>query len=243
MPRHSDRDNPAAALPQPANPLEFYETPPAFSRWLFEVVPITGNILSPCAGNNAIQRAVTPQIRPSTHWTWTSNDLDPRWAGLHAYQEDATTLAFWNHFHTAGGEGSRGHARPIDYVVDNPAFSIWEQVAEHALASARQGVALHLRASVHEVLKTGTRRTWMAQHPPSAILWLPRYAFQRSKKTGKWSTDSVCTCWCVWLREQTRSLFPEQRIYYAPERTLVELQAETKAFRAEMDLLMAGFAR
>jgi hypothetical protein len=94
---------------------------------------------------------------------------------------------------------------------------------------------MHLRASIHEVLKTGVRRTWMAEHQPAGILWLPRFAYQRSKTTGKWTTDSVCACWVVWLKDPNTPQF----IRYAPERVIDELDAETPAYRSRMDRLMA----
>lgn len=233
-----------AILPQPPNPLEFYETPGAFTRWLFSILPIRGTILSPCAGSGAIQRHGVPQSGPfqgrsvSGPWTWITNDFDPRWPAT--YHEDAADPRFWFHFQTSTGIASRANATPIDWVVENPPFAPAIAIIDQALGTARVGVAMHLRASIHEVLKTGLRRTFMAEHPPTAILWLPRFAFQRSPTTGKWTTDSVCTCWCIWMRATT--LLPVgQTIQYAPERVLDELQAETKDYRAEMDRLMEGF--
>src|SRR6185369_10559655 len=36
---------------------EFYETPHAFSHWLFEEVPMAGRLFEPCAGSGAIVEA------------------------------------------------------------------------------------------------------------------------------------------------------------------------------------------
>jgi hypothetical protein len=95
---------------------------------------------------------------------------------------------------------------------------------------------MHLRASIHEVLKRGPQRTWMAEHRPTGLLWLPRFGYQRSRTTGKWATDSVCACWCVWLKDPAAPQF----IHYAPEWVLDALKRETPAYRARMDELM-GF--
>jgi hypothetical protein len=123
---------------------------------------------------------------------------------------------------------------PVDWAVSNPPFEPAVDIIENMLAISRVGVAMHLRASIHEVLKTGVRRTWLSNRPPNGILWLPRFAFQRSPTTGDWATDSVCSCWVIWDHSG------EQFIKYADERVLDELDAETKSYRDNMDALMAG---
>ena len=117
--------------------------------------------------------------------------------------------------------------------MSNPPFTPAIEIITEALKASKIGVAMHLRASIHEVLKTGVRRTWMAQHPPTGILWLPRFAYQRSRAKGIWSTDSVCACWCVWMADTAA----EQFIRYAPEKVLDELDAETVPYRERMDAL------
>jgi hypothetical protein len=211
---------------------EFYETPDVYTRWLFSYMahrgtPIVGRLFEPCVGNRAIIRAAA--LRPLEFGVtneWVTNDLDPRWpADMHA---DATDESIW-----------RGLA--IDWTVSNPAFTPALAIIDHALKTSRVGVAMHLRLSIHEVLKKkdGPRRTWMHDHPPTGILFLPRFAYQRSKKTGKWSQDTVSACWCVWLTPDARGR-ARQFIDYAPESVVDELIAETKAYRQRMDLLMAA---
>ncbi len=78
----------------------------------------------------------------------------------------------------------------------------------------------------------------MREHTPTGILWLPRFAYQRSKTTGKWTTDSVCACWVIWLKDPNAPQF----IRYAPESVIDELDAETPAYRARMDRLMLNYA-
>ena len=198
---------------------EFYETPAAFTRYLLSEVAISGQCFEPCVGSGAIIDAslACPGLRQ-----WATNDLDQRWP---ADGHD-------NAAHTDCWEG-----RAIDWTVSNPPFTPAIDILSLALKHSRVGVAMHLRASIHEVLKTGIRRTWMAKHTPTGILWLPRFAYQRSKTTGKWTTDSVCACWVIWMKASAG-----QVIRYAPERVIDELDAETTRSRRRMDALMAGRA-
>ena len=198
--------------------LEFYETPAAFTKYLFSEVPIRGRAFECCVGDGAILRAAPADT------LWFTNDLDARWpADVH---KDARDLTLWK-------------AHEFDWTVSNPAFTPAIEIITRALEHSRIGVAMHLRASIHEVLKTGIRRTWMARNTPTGILWLPRFAYQRSKTTGKWTTDSVCACWVIWLADKTAPQF----IRYAPEWVIDQLDAETPEYRRRMDALMAGGPR
>ena len=194
--------------------LEYYPTPDGFSHYLaWEMdqhdVIVTGDAYEPMVGDGAIVRAF-PELQ------WRTNDLDPRWpATTHL---DATRLEAWE---------------PCDWVITNPANTCAFAAVDLALRFARVGVIMHLRASVHEVLRTGSRRTWFRDHRPTGILWLPRFAYQRSKSTGKWTTDSVCACWVIWLNN-----YPGQFIDYAPEWVIDELDAETPNYRRRMDAAM-----
>jgi hypothetical protein len=215
-----------------ATDFEFYETPEPFTRWLFVEMahrgtPITGTVFEPCVGDGAIIKAAA--LRPQEFGVlnhWVTNDLDPRWAA--DYHEDAASSTLWKHqgFEAIGG---------IDWTVSNPPFTPAIPIITRALHFSRVGVAMHLRASIHEVLKTGIRRTWMREHTPTGTLWLPRFAYQRSKTTGKWTTDSVCACWVIWLKDPHAKQF----IAYAPPSVIDELDAFTPAYRERMDRLMA----
>jgi hypothetical protein len=155
---------------------EFYPTPDPFTHWLFDEVPIRGRVLEPCVGDGAIVRAAganQPGFEPCREWF--TNDLDPRWSS--DSQLNAATPAL-RHALAALGQ-------PIDWSVSNPPFTPAVEIIEEQLNIARVGVAMHLRASIHEVLKTGVRRTWLSQRPPTGILWLPRFAYQRSKTKGE----------------------------------------------------------
>lgn len=199
--------------------LEFYETPGAFTRYLFREVVIRGTVFEPCVGAGAILRAAAPL---ATVGRWITCDLDQRWPA--DYTDDAAGPSLW--FHVGG----------VDWTVTNPPFTSAIDIVTQATNFSRVGVAMHLRASIHEVLKTGVRRTWMAEHTPSGILWLPRFAYQRSKKTGKWTTDSVGACWVIWLKDPAARQF----IRYAPGWVIDQLAAETPAYRQRMDALMCG---
>lgn len=194
---------------------EFYETAEPFTRWLFSYANahlggIRGRIFEPCVGNRAI-------VRASNHSFWFTNDLDPRWpADVH---KSATDVTLWK-------------AHQADWTVTNPPFSLAVPILTRALAFSVVGVAMYLRVSIHEPLKTDERRSFFAEHRPSAILFLPRFAHQRSKTKGIWSTDSMTSCWVLWMRGETR-----QVIDYAPESVIDELAAFTPGYRERMDAL------
>ncbi len=207
------------------NNLEFYETPSAFTRWLFRRLLISGRVLEACVGDEAIIKAAN-ELPGHSARRWVTNDLDPRWAA--DYHLDAARGELYTRLERDGG---------FDWSVGNPPFTPAVDIITRNLEYARVGVAMHLRASIHEVLKTGVRRTWMREHLPTGILWLPRFAYQRSKTTGEWTTDSVCACWVIWLKDKT-----PQFIDYAPPSVLDELNAETPAYRARMDRLMRSAA-
>lgn len=213
---------------------EFYETPQAFTRQLLRCphLPfLTGRglcapdphpavMFEPCVGSGAIIHAAK-DARPDL--TWITNDLDGRWDAdfaLDAAQPEVWSLA-------SGFPG-------VGWVITNPPFSQSLEILDHALRVAKRGVAMHLRASVHEVLKTGPRRHWMREHPPTGVIYLPRFAYQRSRTTGRWTTDTVGACWVTWVRGATG-----QFIDYADEQCLEELASETPRYRTRMDELMA----
>lgn len=211
---------------------EFYETPWPFTRWLLdELAPMVGVhaplIVEPCVGRGAIVGEIAQSRFLSREGArLVTNDLDPYWSA--DYHQDAADPALWAAIAAAAG-------RPVDLTISNTPFGPWQAIAETALAHTRACVALHLRGTVHEVMKTGAGRTWMATHPPTGILWLPRFAYQRSKTSGKWSQDSVAACWVIWLRGWPWGQF----IRYAPEWVLDALEAETVPYRRRMDAVMA----
>ena len=204
------------------NPFSFYETPEPFTKWLFQRIDIRGALCEPCVGSGAILRGsgITQRTKASSYW-WKTNDIDQYWSATSHINATGPRL-----YHLLGKD-------MIDWHVTNPPFELWQEIAAQCLDHAVRGVAMYLRISAHEVLKGGPRRSWLREHPPSHVLFLPRFAHQRSPKTGKWATDSMSCCWTVWEKNAE-----QQVIDYAPEWVLTELDAGTDAYRARMDALM-----
>lgn len=221
------------------NPLEFYETPRAFTQFLLidmasRGMPIHGSLFEPCVGDGAIVKAAKAINNglPATYENlWTTNDLDKRWAA--DFHEDMTSAHAWETIDVI--------ADSTDWTISNTPFTPALDIIEHAIEHSRVGVAMHLRASIHEVLKTGKRRTWMNRHLPTGCLWLPRFAYQRSPTTGKWTTDSVCACWLIWIKPNMRKHRNDWQFFgYAPEAVINQLNEDTPEYRERMDALM-GF--
>ena len=204
---------------------EFYETPETYTRYLFRDMaerghPMSGTLFEPCSGSGAIVRASAENPAPMR---WLQNDLDTRWlADTHI---DATSPSCWS---TIWSDFTT-----IDWTVTNPPFEPAIEILDHAIHNSRVGVAMHLRMSIHEPLKTGIRRTFFREHRPTGILYLPRFAYQRSPTKGTWTSDSMSACWVIWIKDATH-----QFIDYAPESVLEALDAETPIYRARMDTLM-----
>lgn len=220
------------------NRFEWYPTPRAFTQWLFREVHVEGRIFEPCVGDRAIPADAIGQWRPEApigvRRDWITNDLDSRWKA--DYHFDASRP--WPMEKAGAYVSSPSYSTElveIDWVVTNPPFTLAIEILEQALKYATVGVAMHLRASIHEVLKTGIRRTWMRQHTPTGVLWLPRFAYQRSPTTGKWTTDSVCACWVIWLKDPVERQF----MRYAPEWVIDQLDDDTLAYRRRMDAFQA----
>lgn len=165
------------------------------TRALLEHLPeLGGRILEPCSGEGAIASVLAYEGR----LTVVTNDFDPRRpADFHL---DASHPGSWDTF------------GPIDWVVSNPPYvgHLCLPIVRLAVEHARVGVALMLRLSFIEPTAKGQRRRrtregrillaseprgpWLAQHPLSRLLVLPRHSF-----TGAGS-DSVTTAWCIWAR-------------------------------------------
>lgn len=201
------------------NPFEFYPTPAPATEWLFTELQIRGRCADVTVGARDIITAAD-HYDPLNARTWVTNDLDPRWpADFHL---DAKHPELYREL----GD--------VDWHIGNPPFTPAVDIIRHARKYARVGVAMHLRISIHEPTKTGIRRSWLHDDPPTGILFLPRFAHQRSPKTGKWSTDSATCCWCVWTNDD-RPHF----IRYAPEHVIERLQRGEANYRTRMDRLMA----
>ena len=199
-----------------SNSFEFYETPQAFSRYLFRTVPVHGRLFEPCVGTGAIVSA----HHDSGYYRAVTNDIDPRHGNAMTHL-DATTPEPWL------------QAGTIDWTVTNPPYSCAFEIIERALEHSLVGVAVHLRLSALEVHKRGAYKGFFERHPPTGMLFLPRFSYQRSRTTGKWASDLVASCWVIWRRDPSALPF----LRWAPDWVLRELAAETDDYRARMDRL------
>lgn len=57
------------------------------------------------------------------------------------------------------------------------------------------------------------RGPWLAEHPPSRLLTLPRYSF-----TGDGHSDSVTTEWVIWTKASIPSCVPAIQSLYNADR-------------------------
>ena len=159
------------------NDLDYYETPIWMTRTLLHHHPLSRglHVVEPCAGDGAIAR-----VLQASHLHVVTNDIDARHEADH--HEDATLTQFW------GGAVSDD----VDFVITNPPFNDAFRILQHAYAVARVGVAMLLRKTFLE--PTRERGAWLAAHPPTRIIGLPRHSFR-----GKGS-DSVSADWVIWLK-------------------------------------------
>jgi len=159
---------------------DFYETPAWQTRALLRHQPdISGVVLDPCVGAGSIASVLR---RPGV--TIRTNDWDRVHTADHHLDASSADL------YTAVGA--------VDWVITNPPYTMplcLEMVAR-AVEHARVGVALLLRISFREPTRhRHPRGPWLAAHPISRVLTLPRYSYTQDGRT-----DAVTTEWCLWLR-------------------------------------------
>lgn len=156
---------------------DFYPTPGGATVALFEdvdSVAIRGNILEPCVGAGDMA-----QIIKDYRGNIRTNDIDTRWrADSH---EDATQDIF---------------APNVDWIITNPPFNVGFEILENLYIQARYGIAMFLRVTFMEPTKK--RGNWLANHPPSKIIHVPRISF-----TGDRNNDSVHCAWLIWYKGYT----------------------------------------
>ena len=159
-------------------PNDFYATPAWQTHALLREQPdIGGVVLDPCVGTGSIA-GLLPGDRVIT------NDWD-------------TTHPADFHLDAAGPE-MYAAAGPVDWVITNPPYRmpLCLDLVARAVREARVGVAMLLRITFREPTRHRfPRGPWLAAHPISRVLTLPRYSY-----TGDGRSDSVTTEWCIWLR-------------------------------------------
>lgn len=155
---------------------DFYPTPANATRELLKRINIVSPVLEPCVGRGDMADVLRTDPRVGLVFT---NDLDR--THLADWHDDATWEGFWRTL------------PPIEYVVTNPPFSKADQILPLAWKYARVGVAMLLRISYLEPCEG--RGAWLAEHPPSKLIVLPRISF-----TGDGDTDMATCAWFVWDR-------------------------------------------
>lgn len=170
-------ERPSTADTGSRNDLDFYETPVWMTNTLLHHHPLSRGlrVVEPCAGDGAIAR-----VLQRSHLHVVTNDIDQRHQTDH--HEDATLDRLWASAFTDG----------VDFVITNPPFNEAFRILQHAYSAARVGVAMLLRKTFLE--PTRERGPWLAAHPPSRIIGLPRHSFR-----GKGS-DSVSADWVIWQK-------------------------------------------
>ncbi len=152
--------------------LDAYMTPPYFVDVLREAIDIQGNIFEPCVGDGAIARFFPDCV---------TNDIDTRWQAR--YHFDASQP--WN----------RQFPTRLDWVITNPPFSKAYEILLESLDHAPR-VAMLLRISFLEPTKQ--RCDFLELHPPTGLIYLPRYSF---KQNGK--SDMATVMWAIWGHKMT----------------------------------------
>ena len=148
--------------------LDFYETPGYYVEALIRragVLP-DSRVFEPCAGDGAISRHFK---------VCDTNDIDP------------TRKADYN-FDAA--EGPYPLCRAWDWIISNPPFKQALPIVERAVERAAN-VAMLLRISFLEPTKQ--REQFLLKHPPTGLIYLPRYSF-----TGNGKSDMSTVAWMLW---------------------------------------------
>lgn len=170
-------------------------------RWAYQALlqyfpELRGEVLlDPCAGDGRMAAALAhrfDQVR--------LNDIAP----AEGYAGCAAVKAL-----TDGGEGFSTldaadpalYVRPASWVVTNPPFTCAGDITHAALQGTTQGVAMLLRATFGEPCGPCSRaprngRRWLIQHPPTALLMLPRISF-----TGDGNSDCAAAWWWIWCKD------------------------------------------
>lgn len=158
----------------PRRARDFYPTPTWATEELVRSIALHRcTVLEPCCGDGAIASVLSQNARRVS-----TNDIDPqRPAQTHA---DASVNGYWDSL-----------PERHQWVVTNPPFSLAPLIVPRALSHATIGIAMLLRLSFLEPV--ANRVDFLATHPPTGMIVLPRISF-----TGDGKTDSVTCAWMIW---------------------------------------------
>lgn len=166
---------------------DFYQTPARLTEELLSRVDISGAILEPCCGQNAIALVLSKQPNTSV----IATDITDDGFGMPL---DATKREYWDAWAANFKEykGDRG----IEWVVTNPPFNQAHLILPLAFEYCSFGVAFLLRSTYTEPCKN--RRDWLIEHADNLRYRLdinPRPQFRKEK-----GTDSASCVWLVYLK-------------------------------------------
>ena len=177
-----------------------YPTPPELARLICKMVRMDKTyrvlpdhkILEPgCGAGNFLQaiKETWPGVEP------LGADIDhvlieqAREAGHEAFYRDVLTFEFKEKYHL---------------IIGNPPFALMEEFVAKLRPTLELGGWLVLVGSMN-LWGSQARVKWFQKYLPARQYVLPaRVFYQRSKTTGKWSSDSVPNCVFVWERGKTR---------------------------------------
>lgn len=208
---------------------EWYPTPEPFVSYLFRVLrkvypdfldaddPTI--FLDPCVGRGDILHAIE-RNKGNNSIVTLGMDIDPEWG----YPVHDATQPF------SSAPINRAH-----WGITNPPFSYSFPIMQNLMNVVSRGMAVYHRCTLKEPLKGhGLGRTWFREYPPTLTLWLPRFAHQRSKTKGHWSTDSATGMWSVWILDAAESLgemWPDDQLF-------IDLEEYTPQYRESVDRTM-----
>ena len=165
---------------------DFYETPARLTKELLDRVPISGSVLEPCCGKNAIADVLDNQ--PNIKAVGTDINLD----GL-GKPTDATTKKYWEAWRSHFKE----HYGGLNWVVTNPPFNQAHLILPLALEYSSVGVAFLLRNTYTEPCQN--RDKWLIANSDRhryRIEINPRPQFREEK-----GSDSASVSWLVWQKD------------------------------------------
>lgn len=166
---------------------DFYATPAwMLSALLRRIYLARWVIVEPCAGDGAIVRQLT---RFDSELQIVTNDIVQRGLLMPHFQLDARRKETWRSMEKLHGR--------IDLTLTNPPFDETFEIARQAVRFSQQGVILLQRCTWIE--PTDDRGPWLAKHPPSAQIVLPRWNFR--SRDGKGGSDSAPPSWFIWNKQ------------------------------------------
>jgi hypothetical protein len=198
------------------HPLDFYETPAWMTIAALVHVGVEGIVGECCVGGGAISRILRRIEAIEEVWT---NDIDL--AKDADYHIDATSVAAWERLPQA------------DWIFTNPPYAKEASpIVKNAYVKARVGIVMLLRQSWDEVCDD--RADFLAQHPPTLQISLPRYCFRRGKDGG-WTTDSSPVWVFAWDKRIQSG--ETRKLYLAPEQiSLFHRHPESECAPSEGDI-------